>query len=67
MEAQVRFTDGETKWFGHTAGLKTRDGALIISGWFRTIAVIPLAQIRWAHLRSKRRVSQDDFTKAVVL
>jgi hypothetical protein len=67
MDAQVRFTDGETKWFGHAARLKVRHGSLFVSGWFRTIAVIPLVQIRWARLGANRRVSQDDFTQAVVL
>ena len=64
MDAQVRFIDGEARSFSGVTGMRVHEGSLVVSRWFRVVAVIPLAAVRWAKLAEKRKISDHDFKRA---
>ncbi len=66
MDAEVRFTDGETRSFLNVRSIDVRDGAVIVRRWVRVVAILPMDTIRWATLVRRRKVSQDDFGKAAL-
>jgi hypothetical protein len=66
MDAEVRFTDGETRSFSDVGSIGVRDGAVVIRRWFRVVAILPTDTVRWARLVRRRKVSQDDFGKAAL-
>ena len=67
MEAQVRFNDGETRSFAPAKRMTVRGDFLIISGWLRTVAIVPHKEVRWARLSERPRVSRHDFKTGAVL
>jgi hypothetical protein len=66
MDAEVRFTDGETRSFSNVRSMDVRDGAVVVRRWFRVAAILPMDTVRWARLARRRKVSQDDFGKAAL-
>lgn len=66
MDAEVRFTDGQTRFFSNVRTIDVRDGAIVVRRWFRVVAIVPVDVIRWARLVRHRKISQGDFGKAVL-
>jgi|WetSurMetagenome_2_1015567.scaffolds.fasta_scaffold1989445_1 hypothetical protein len=66
MDAEVRFTDGQTRSFLNAGSIDVRGGTIVVRRWFRVIAIVPLNTIRWARLVRRRTVSQSDFGKAAL-
>lgn len=66
MDAEVQFTDGRTRSFPGARTIDARDGTVIVRGWFRIVAIVPIDTVRWARLVRRRKIVQDDFGKAVL-
>lgn len=63
MNAELRFTDGETRSFVNVRGIDVRGDTVIVRRWFRVIAIVPVHSLRWARLVCGRKISQRDFGK----
>ncbi len=66
MNAELRFTDGETRSFVNVGGIDVRGDTVVVRRWFRSIAIVPINTLRWARLVGGRKISQRDFGTAAL-